>query len=170
MLDPRRHDEELARPEGDGAVPQLDVEPALEHQEEVVGLGMAVPDERATAFHHHHVVAVEAGDDARRPGLVEGGERRSQADGGHMQRPPSTSSADAGDHEASSEQRKAAAAPRSWGVEKRPSGMVARNFARISGVSSPRKDFRSGVSPATGQSALTLMPRGRVRPPSPWWR
>ena len=48
----------------------------------------------------------------------------------------------------------------SCGVEKRPSGMVARNLARISGVSSPMKDFRSGVSPATGQSAFTRTPKG----------
>ena len=48
----------------------------------------------------------------------------------------------------------------SAGVEKRPMGMVARNFARISGVSSPMKDARSGVSPATGASAFTRMPEG----------
>src|ERR1700742_183411 len=48
----------------------------------------------------------------------------------------------------------------SGGVEKRPSGIVDRNLARISGVSSPMKVLRSGVSPATGLSALTRMPSG----------
>src|SRR5258707_415116 len=49
----------------------------------------------------------------------------------HMQRPPSTSIATPVIMLASSEQRKAAALPISAGVEKRPSGMVARNLARI---------------------------------------
>ena len=48
----------------------------------------------------------------------------------------------------------------SSGVEKRPSGIVARNLARTSGVSSPMKVFSSGVSPATGLMALTRMPNG----------
>ena len=61
---------------------------------------------------------------------------------------------------ASSEQRKQAALPMSSGVEKRPSGIVDRNLARISGVSSPMKDFSKGVSPATGLIALTRMPSG----------
>lgn len=61
---------------------------------------------------------------------------------------------------ASAEHRKAAALPMSSGCEKRPSGIVERNFARISGVSSPRKDFSSGVSPATGASAFTRTPDG----------
>ena len=33
-------------------------------------------------------------------------------------------------------------------------------MARISGVSSPMKDLSSGVSPATGLSATTRMPKG----------
>src|SRR5688572_16859755 len=61
---------------------------------------------------------------------------------------------------ASSEQRKQAALPMSSGCEKRPRGMVARNLARISGVSSPMKVLSSGVSPATGLIALTRMPSG----------
>src|SRR3569833_676952 len=59
---------------------------------------------------------------------------------------------------ASSEQRWQAALPMSSGVEKRPSGIVARNFARISGVSSPMKVLSSGVSPAAGLMALTRTP------------
>src|SRR5690349_23999332 len=61
---------------------------------------------------------------------------------------------------ASSEQRKQAALPMSSGVEKRPSGIVERNFARISGVSSPMKVLSNGVSPATGLMALTRTPSG----------
>ena len=48
----------------------------------------------------------------------------------------------------------------SSGVEKRPSGMVDRNLARISAVSWPMKVASSGVSPATGLSALTRTPKG----------
>src|SRR6516162_8348942 len=77
-----------------------------------------------------------------------------------MQRPPSTSIATPVIIEASSLHRKQAALPRSSGVEKRPSGMVERNLARISGVSSPMKVLSIGVSPATGLSALTRMPNG----------
>ncbi len=61
---------------------------------------------------------------------------------------------------ASSLHKKAAAEPMSYGVEKRPNGMVERNFARISGVSYPMKVFNNGVSPATGLSAFTRMPNG----------
>src|ERR1019366_1430321 len=77
-----------------------------------------------------------------------------------MQRPPSTSIATPVIIEASSLQRKQAALPRSSGVEKRPIGIVARNFARISGVSSPMKVLSIGVSPATGLRATTRMPKG----------
>src|SRR6056297_2898843 len=61
---------------------------------------------------------------------------------------------------ASSEHRKQAALPMSSGVEKRPSGMVDRNLLRTSGVSSPMKLDKSGVSPATGANAFTRMPSG----------
>src|SRR5215469_14836862 len=77
-----------------------------------------------------------------------------------MQRPPSTSIATPVIIDASSLHRNAAALPRSSGVEKRPIGIVERNFARTSGVSSPMKVFSIGVSPATGLSAQTRMPNG----------
>src|SRR5210317_304231 len=60
----------------------------------------------------------------------------------------------------SSAQRNSAALPISCGVEKRPIGIEDRNFARISGVSSPIKLFSNGVSPATGLRAFTRMPCG----------
>lgn len=41
------------------------------------------------------------------------------------------------------------------GVLNRPSGMEARNRARVSGSSRPMKAGRSGVSPATGHRQLT---------------
>ena len=50
-----------------------------------------------------------------------------------------------------------AALAMSFGVERRPSGMEARNRARFSGVSSPMKVASSGVSPATGLMQLTRM-------------
>src|SRR5579864_6457163 len=78
-----------------------------------------------------------------------------------MQRPPSTSSATPVIMDASSLQRKQAAEAMSSGVERRPSGMVARNLARSSGVSfPPRNVFSIGVSPATGLSAFTRIPNG----------
>src|SRR5436190_24315485 len=77
-----------------------------------------------------------------------------------MQRPPSTSSATPVIIDASSLHRNAAAEAMSSGVEKRPSGIVERKRARISGVSSPIKVFSIGVSPATGLSAFTRMPKG----------
>ncbi len=46
----------------------------------------------------------------------------------------------------------------SSGVENLPRGMVDRNLDRIIGVSSPMKVANSGVSPATGLIALTLIP------------
>ncbi len=46
----------------------------------------------------------------------------------------------------------------SAGVLMRPSGMVARNLARLSGVSgSPMNCSSSAVAPITGQTALTRM-------------
>ena len=46
----------------------------------------------------------------------------------------------------------------SSGVENLPRGMVDRNLDRIIVVSSPMKVANSGVSPATGLIALTLIP------------
>jgi hypothetical protein len=81
-----------------------------------------------------------------------------------MKRPPSTSMHTPVIRLASSLHRKQAALPRTSGVEKRPIGMVERNFARISGVSSPMKVFSSGVSPATGFNALAWAEAGRAGP------
>ena len=58
------------------------------------------------------------------------------------------------------EQRKQAAFAKSWGVENLPKGIVDKKAFLLSGVSSPKKDLRSGVSPATGASELTLTLKG----------
>ncbi len=47
MLDASWHDEELALPQRDVAIAELDRQPALEHEEEVVGVVVLVPDELA---------------------------------------------------------------------------------------------------------------------------
>lgn len=47
MLDAARHDEQVALPESDGAIAELDLELAVEHEKEVFGLRMSVPDEFA---------------------------------------------------------------------------------------------------------------------------
>src|SRR5580693_2035694 len=51
----------------------------------------------------------------------------------------------------------------SRGVENRPSGTVALNAARFSGVSSPMNMASNGVSPATGASAQTRILSGAFR-------
>ena len=78
VLDPARDDEQVARFEDHVAVAQLDREPSFDDIEEVVGVGMAVPDELPLRLHHHHLVVVERADDARAPRLVEACECRRQ--------------------------------------------------------------------------------------------
>ena len=77
-----------------------------------------------------------------------------------MQRPPSTSSATPVMNAASSDARNATAFAMSAGCDRRPRGTLAANFARSSGVSPPMNSASSGVSPATGQIALTRMLSG----------
>src|SRR5262249_38538069 len=74
MLDAFWHDKELARPELHGASAHSDLEAALQHQEEIVGVGMRVPAELALHLHHHDVVAVELRNGARLPVVGEGRE------------------------------------------------------------------------------------------------
>src|SRR2546428_12638176 len=77
-----------------------------------------------------------------------------------MQRPPSTSKQAPVMNDASSEARNPAAVAMSDGNDKRPNGIVAMNFARISGVSSPMKSASNPVSPATGLMTLTRILSG----------
>src|SRR3954452_11045538 len=67
VLDALGHHEQLARPEDDVAVAQLDRELALQDQEEVVGLVVLVPDELAEHLHRDQLVVVHVAEQA---GLV----------------------------------------------------------------------------------------------------
>lgn len=58
---------EVAGSERHGTVWELDEEPALEHQEGLVGLGMAVPDELALDAGHLDVVVIHARHDPGGP-------------------------------------------------------------------------------------------------------
>jgi hypothetical protein len=61
----------VALPQLHGAIAELDLELALEHEEEVVSLWMAVPDELALDLHHLDLVVVHRRHDARRETLLE---------------------------------------------------------------------------------------------------
>src|SRR5262245_42481159 len=80
MLDTARNDEQITLPQSDTAVAELDLELALEHEEEVVGLRMAVPDELALDLDHFDLVVVHRRDDARREALVEQGQLLREVD------------------------------------------------------------------------------------------
>jgi hypothetical protein len=67
VLDAARDNEHFAGAEGDDAVGELNVQRALEDEEEVVGVVMLVPDELALNFHDHDVEVIQLRDRARRP-------------------------------------------------------------------------------------------------------
>ena len=73
-------DEELARSEHDVAVAELDRQLALDDEEEVVRVGMRVPDELALDLRELHLVVVDVRDDLRREDLVEPGEGLCEVD------------------------------------------------------------------------------------------
>src|SRR5207244_3765527 len=75
-----RHDEELAGPENDVAVAELDRQRPLQHEEEIVGVGMHVPDELALRLRDHQLVVVHRPDDAWLERLVEARERVGEVD------------------------------------------------------------------------------------------
>jgi hypothetical protein len=78
MLHAARHDEHLARLQRDGAVAQLDAQPAAQDVEQLVLVRMAMPAEGALHLGDLHVVVVEGRDDPRRPEL---GQRFGDVDG-----------------------------------------------------------------------------------------
>src|SRR5262245_3818600 len=71
MLDAKRNDEQVASAQVNRAVAELDFELALEHEEEVVGVRMAMPDELALDLDDLDLVVVHRRDDARREAVVE---------------------------------------------------------------------------------------------------
>jgi hypothetical protein len=74
VLDALGHDVHLPRLQRYGAVAHLNVEHAFQHEEEVVGVVVLVPDELALHLHDHDVMRVELRDGARRPVVGEGGQ------------------------------------------------------------------------------------------------
>ena len=74
VLDASRHDEQLARPEGDLAVGQPDGQGALDHEEELVGVGVGVPHELALDLDDLDLVVVQGRDDLGGPVVREEGE------------------------------------------------------------------------------------------------
>ena len=66
VLNADRHNKDLAWVEGDGAIPQLDVERALKHKKEIVRVVVFVPVEWSLKFGHHDVVVVVNRNGARR--------------------------------------------------------------------------------------------------------
>lgn len=65
VLDILRDDEHFAGTEGNRAVAHLDVDLALEDQEQVVGVVVFVPDKLTQHFDDHHVMAVALGHGAQ---------------------------------------------------------------------------------------------------------
>src|SRR5882724_7424001 len=91
VLDALRHDEGLAGPQSNGAVAHPDVEFALQHEEEIIGVVVLVPDEFAFHLHDHDVMAVEPGDRARREVIREGAKFLGKIDRVRHRRPLQTS-------------------------------------------------------------------------------
>ena len=81
MLHPARDDEELSLAELNVPVAQLDRQPPLEDEEEVVRVGVRVPDELALELPDLNLVVVVVADDPRLEVLVEGRELLREIDG-----------------------------------------------------------------------------------------
>ena len=72
-------DEDVVSSESDTALgsarlAQMDVERSVEHEEQLVGIAVRVPDILATHFDESNVPVVGPGEDTRIPQIVEGGE------------------------------------------------------------------------------------------------
>jgi hypothetical protein len=80
MLYASRHDEELALPEGDGSVPKLERQLAVEHEKHLVLVLVVVPDELPLELRQLHVLSVELAHDARAPVLRDALQRGGQID------------------------------------------------------------------------------------------
>ena len=80
VLHAARDDEQLALAELDVPVVQLDRQPPLEDEEEVVSVGVRVPDELALDLPDLDLVLVVVADDPRLEVLVDGRELLSEID------------------------------------------------------------------------------------------
>src|SRR5215207_920505 len=80
VLDAAGDDEEVALVKLDVAVAQVDRQGPVEHEEEIVGLVVLVPDEPPLDLDDLDVVVVQASDDLRTPGIDEGLELLGQVD------------------------------------------------------------------------------------------
>jgi hypothetical protein len=78
-----RDDVEIARAKIDVVVSELNREIAAEDEEEVIGIGMGVPDELAFDLDQHDIVTVELLDDPGRPEIGEGLELLLEVDDWH---------------------------------------------------------------------------------------
>src|SRR6476469_180253 len=79
------HHEDLVPAQDDGPLPvvftKADVDGPVEHEKELVGVGVHVPDVLPGEAGEPDVVVVEVGDDARTPGVGERGEDVVEGDG-----------------------------------------------------------------------------------------
>jgi hypothetical protein len=69
MLDTPGYDEHLSRAKPDNPIAKLDFDSTRQHQKEVVGVLVLMPDELSLQLDHHQVVPVELTDHARLPVL-----------------------------------------------------------------------------------------------------
>jgi hypothetical protein len=81
VLDAARDDEDVALAELDVSVTELDREPPLEDEKEIVRVGVRVPDELALDLPDLDLVVVVVTDDPRLEVLVEGRELLREIDG-----------------------------------------------------------------------------------------
>ena len=66
MLNAFGNDVHFAGAKGDGLIPEFDIQLALEHEKEIIRVGVAVPDEFALGLHDHHIAVIVLGDGAGR--------------------------------------------------------------------------------------------------------
>lgn len=83
VLDAARHHEHLTWPEGYVPITKPDRDTPVQHHEEVIGVGVAVPHELPFHLDYQKIVSVELADHAWLPVSVEGRELLCEIDGVH---------------------------------------------------------------------------------------
>jgi hypothetical protein len=83
VLDTLGDHEQLTGAKGDIALAHTDGDATLENKEEVIGVVVRVPDERAFDLNDHEIVAIELADDTGLPVTFEGSELFREIDGRH---------------------------------------------------------------------------------------